>query len=150
MSSATASLFASFAIAALGAASLAYTLTHPGVVAGLFDQIKIRPTFVAKSDADTDREAASGPAAAVANQPGTVTLPAGQFGHFLTEVEINGRDIGVMVDTGASLVALTYDDAERAGIFVNSSDFTGRAQTANGTARVARVTISRIQIGDIT
>jgi aspartyl protease family protein len=150
MSSATASLFASFAIAALGAAGLAYTLTHPGVVAGLLDQIKIRPTFVAKSDADTDREAASGPAAAVANQPGTVTLPAGQFGHFLTEVEINGRDIGVMVDTGASLVALTYDDAERAGIFVNSSDFTGRAQTANGTARVARVTISRIQIGDIT
>jgi aspartyl protease family protein len=145
MSSATASLFASFAIAAVGAAGLAYTLTHPGVVAGLFDQIRLRPTFVAKSDAD----AAPRTAAAVADQPGTVTLPAGQFGHFLTEVEINGRDIGVMVDTGASLVALTYDDAERAGIFVNPSDFTHLAQTANGTARVARVTISRIRIGDI-
>ena len=69
---------------------------------------------------------------------------------FETEAEINGRDIDVMVDTGASLVALTYDDAERAGIFVKPSDFTHRAQTANGIARVAPVTISRIQIGDIT
>lgn len=77
-------------------------------------------------------------------------MPAGKYGHFEADAEINGRDIGVMVDTGASLVALTYDDAERAGIYVHPSDFTHRAQTANGIARVAPVTISRIRIGDIT
>jgi aspartyl protease family protein len=55
-----------------------------------------------------------------------------------------------MVDTGASLVALTYDDAERLGIYVTPRDFTHVAKTANGTARVAPVTISRISIGDIT
>lgn len=82
--------------------------------------------------------------------PGSVTLPAGKYGHFQAEAEINGRDVEVMVDTGASLVALTYDDAERAGIFVKPSDFTHRAETANGLARVAPVTISRIRIGDIT
>lgn len=55
-----------------------------------------------------------------------------------------------MVDTGASLVALTYEDARRAGIVVKPSDFTHTAQTANGIARVAPVTIPRISIGDIT
>ena len=42
------------------------------------------------------------------------------------------------------------DDAENLGIFVRPSDFTGVAKTANGSARVAPVTISRISIGDIT
>src|SRR5262249_45543168 len=78
-----------------------------------------------------------------------VRLPAGKYGHFLTEAEINGRDIDVMVDTGASVVALSYNDAERAGIFVNPSDFTHTAQTAKGIARVAPVTISRLRLGDV-
>src|SRR6185437_1998517 len=58
--------------------------------------------------------------------------------------------VDVMVDTGASLVALTYEDAENLGIFVKPSDFTYTAKTANGIARVAPVTISRVSIGDIT
>jgi aspartyl protease family protein len=64
--------------------------------------------------------------------------------------EINGRSIDVMVDTGATLVALTYEDAERAGIYTKSSDFTHRVSTANGSARVAPVSLERISIGDIT
>ncbi len=150
MSSATASLFASFAIAALGAGGLAYTLSHPGVIAGVFDRLRTTAVAVAKVEPDADHQSVPERPDTAARQPGTVTLPAGQYGHFLTQAEINGRDIGVMVDTGASLVALSYDDAERAGIFVNPSDFTHRAQTANGLARVAPVTISRIRIGDIT
>jgi aspartyl protease family protein len=150
MSSATAGLFTSFAIAACGAAGFAYTLTHPGVVAGFIDRYASPVLSAAKSDTETTRPVETDQSKAVAPQPGTVTLPAGEFGHFLTEAEINGRDVGVMVDTGASLVALTYDDAERAGIFVRPSDFTHRAQTANGVARVAPVTIPRIRIGDVT
>ena len=81
---------------------------------------------------------------------GTVELKAGSNGHFLAEAEINGREISVMVDTGATLVALTYEDAERAGIYLKSTDFTHAVSTANGIARVAPVTIGRISIGDIT
>ena len=55
-----------------------------------------------------------------------------------------------MVDTGASIVALTYEDAERAGVYVRDSDFTQRVRTANGMARVAPVTLDRVSIGDIT
>lgn len=148
MSSATASLFASFAIAAAGAAGLAYTLSHPGIVARLFDRGQLTSTELA-ADPSTPVDTSSDDEDTT-SQSGTVTLPAGQYGHFETEAEINGRDVDVMVDTGASLVALTYDDAERAGIDVRTSDFTHRAQTANGIARVAPVTISRIRIGDIT
>lgn len=148
MSSATASLFASFAIAAVGAAGLAYTLSHPGIVAGIMDWVRPAPMVADQTD-EIQPPSADAPVA-VTHTSNSVTLPAGQYGHFLTRAEINGREIGVMVDTGASLVALTYDDASRAGIFVKPSDFTHTAQTANGIARVAPVTISRIEIGDIT
>jgi aspartyl protease family protein len=80
----------------------------------------------------------------------SVELRANDIGHFHTPAEVNGREIEVMVDTGASMVALTYDDASRAGIFLNDADFTGKVSTANGTARVAPVHLDRVTIGDIT
>jgi aspartyl protease family protein len=81
---------------------------------------------------------------------GGVELRAGNHGHFETPAEINGRRIEVLVDTGASLIALTYEDAERAGIYVKDSDFTQRTQTANGIARAAPVMLERVTIGEIT
>jgi aspartyl protease family protein len=156
MSSATTSLFASFALAGLGAAGLAYTLTHPGIVAGALDHafavagFEKRPVatraYPPKEAESTDDE----PRVAPMPSGRVVSLPAGYNGHFLTTAQMNGRNVAVMVDTGASLIALTYEDAERAGVFVNPSDFTGRAMTANGVARVAPVTIARVQIGNIT
>lgn len=81
---------------------------------------------------------------------GTVELRARSDGHFHATAEINGRAVKVLVDTGATLVALTYEDAERAGLYLDRSDFTHKANTANGVARVAPVTISKIEIEDIT
>lgn len=88
--------------------------------------------------------------AAQQNSSGTVEIKASSNGHFHTPVSINGRRVDVMVDTGATMVALTYEDAERAGIFVKPSDFTHRVSTANGHARIAPVTLDMVQIGDIT
>jgi aspartyl protease family protein len=79
-----------------------------------------------------------------------VELKAGTHGHYYASAEINGRPIDVLVDSGASLVALTYDDARRAGLYVRDSDYTHRVSTANGPARVAPVTLDRVSIGDIT
>ena len=44
-----------------------------------------------------------------------------------------------MVDTGATVVVMSHRDARRAGIMVAPSDYTGRARTANGIARVPMV-----------
>ena len=56
-----------------------------------------------------------------------------------------GRPIDVLVDSGASIVALSYDDARRAGVYVRDSDYTQRVSTANGLARVAPVMLDRDQ-----
>lgn len=48
------------------------------------------------------------------------------------------------------MVALTYEDAERAGLRLKPSDFTASVSTANGTAAVAPVTLDRVSIGRIT
>lgn len=81
---------------------------------------------------------------------GTEELKAFADGHYYARAEINGRPIDVMVDTGASMVALTYEDAERAGLRLKPSDFTNQVSTANGVAAVAPVMLDRVSIGRIT
>jgi aspartyl protease family protein len=95
----------------------------------------------------TDRQAE--PARRVAAGP-TIQIKAGAHGHYFARAEINGRSIDVLVDSGASIVALTYDDARRAGVYVRDGDYTQRVTTANGLARVAPVVLDRVSIGDIT
>jgi aspartyl protease family protein len=79
-----------------------------------------------------------------------VELRADSGGHFMADAYINGRRVAVMVDTGATIVALSNEDAAAAGIFPRESDFTGRVNTANGIARVAYVMLDSVAIGDIT
>jgi len=79
-----------------------------------------------------------------------VEIKAGGHGHYYASVEINGRPVNVLIDSGASFVALTWDDARRAGLFLRDADFTQPVNTANGVARVAPVVLDRISIGDIT
>jgi aspartyl protease family protein len=80
----------------------------------------------------------------------TVELKAGAHGHFYSRIRVNGRDVDAMVDTGASIVALTFEDAASAGIHVRDPEFTHRVSTANGVARVAIVTLDSVAIDDIT
>jgi len=70
-------------------------------------------------------------------------------GHFAVDGQMDGTRINLMVDTGASLVVLREEDAERVGIFLRPSDFTGRTSTANGTASYAPVKLRELRIGRI-
>jgi aspartyl protease family protein len=106
------------------------------------------PTHADIAEVQSQRPAA--PVLGQANIGSIVEIEAESSGHFSTEADINGRPIAVMIDTGATMVALSYEDAERAGIYLNDSDFTRAVSTANGVARVAPVTLSRVTIGDIT
>lgn len=150
MSSATVSLFASVALAVVGAAGLAYSLSHPGVFTSVASYAIAKTGLSHVGPPAKVQETVLEEVQADAGQTGTVSIAAGAYGHFLTQAQIDGRSIDVMVDTGASLVALTYEDAKSVGLFIKPSDFTSVAQTANGSTRVAPVTISRISIGDIT
>lgn len=80
---------------------------------------------------------------------GEVHLKADPRGHFIFQGEVDGRPVNFMADTGASIVALTFEDARRAGLRPHSLDFNARVQTANGIARVAPITLSRVRVGTI-
>ena len=67
-------------------------------------------------------------------------------GHYWAEAKIDGRAIRMLVDTGASVVALTREDASRLGLQIASTDFTRTVQTASGPARAAAVTLKSIAV----
>ena len=79
----------------------------------------------------------------------SVTLTASRNGHFFARAYINGRPIAVMVDTGATQIALTYEDAERLGLRPHGSDYTQTTRTANGIGRAAPVELDNVRIGDV-
>ncbi|MGI9351725.1 MAG: retropepsin-like aspartic protease family protein [Rhizobiaceae bacterium] len=70
-------------------------------------------------------------------------------GHFVTAAKMNGRRVEVLVDTGATTVAINKSTARRLGILLKPSDFKHRVNTANGTTKAAAVVIDRIEIGRV-
>jgi aspartyl protease family protein len=81
--------------------------------------------------------------------PRRVALAADPRGHFLAVAEVNGRTINVMVDTGATIVALNEATAARLGISPPRSAFTAPVSTVNGTVKVAPVTLAEIRLNGI-
>jgi aspartyl protease family protein len=76
-------------------------------------------------------------------------LKAVDGGHYVTKADINNSTITVLVDTGASAVALSYEDAQNAGLHPGSLDFNIPVSTANGQAMAARVTLRRVEIDGV-
>ncbi|MBO0662001.1 TIGR02281 family clan AA aspartic protease [Jiella sp. MQZ9-1] len=79
-----------------------------------------------------------------------IRITGDRSGHFMTDVAMNGQAVPVIVDTGASVVALDEDTADRLGIRPAASDFVQPVQTANGVARAARASIDAVAVGGIT
>ena len=63
---------------------------------------------------------------------------------------MNGKTVRFMIDTGASAVVLTREDAERVGLRVREQDFSQAAGTANGTVRWAPVVLRDLRAGGLT
>ena len=80
---------------------------------------------------------------------GRIELPRARDGHYYVTLQISGEPVEFLVDTGASGVVLTRRDAERVGIKVGDLAYLGRAQTANGAVRTARVTLRDVALGDV-
>jgi aspartyl protease family protein len=94
------------------------------------------------------REAA--PASSASGAGRSVVVGADSHGHFVLNGLINGAaSVRFLVDTGASLVSISADDARRAGINYLAGQ-RGLTQTASGIATVYRVKLDTIKIGDIT
>ncbi len=71
-------------------------------------------------------------------------------GHFYADVQINGSPVRVLVDTGASGIALSRSDAQRAGIAVSAGMFEVIGQGANGDVHGEDVRLDRVSLGSKT
>lgn len=78
-----------------------------------------------------------------------VVLYKSRNGHFEADAEINGVDIDMLVDTGATGIALTWEDAERLGLKPDGLNFSSSVMTANGPAKIAMVRLDRVVLGAI-
>ena len=92
--------------------------------------------------------AAAAPAAFASEFNPEILVPD-RFGQFQTAVEIGGQRLSTMVDTGASFVSLSCEDAERLGIRPMPAEFRYTVSTANGHASVAKVVLPSVRLGGI-
>lgn len=79
-----------------------------------------------------------------------VTITAAPDGHFYAEGSVNGYSVRFMIDTGASEIILSPQDAFRSGFNVESLKFNSAyAQTANGDVRLESVMLDSFGVGNI-
>jgi aspartyl protease family protein len=78
----------------------------------------------------------------------TATLTADANGHFITIGTINGAPTRFLVDTGATMVALSVADATRANVDYQRGE-QAMVMTANGPVRVWRVVLNSVRVGDV-
>jgi aspartyl protease family protein len=114
--------------------------------------------FMAPRDDGAGRQAASLPTSpkAQANviqttdwNSGEMILPQNSDGHFYADVTVDGSTAHMLVDTGASVVALTGADAEAMGISWQPEQVRPIARGASGYVYGVEVTLDRVQLGGL-
>lgn len=87
------------------------------------------------------------PRQTVFEEQGRIEVPLGNDGHYHMVLELNGTPVRFVVDTGASDIVLTREDAQRVGLPVDELAFVGVANTANGQVNTARVRLDEVALG---
>ncbi len=77
-----------------------------------------------------------------------IVLAESGGGHFMTPGQINGRAVQFMVDTGATTIAMSTLDADRAGINYKAGQPV-RISTANGDSAGFRIKLNSVRVGDV-
>lgn len=78
-----------------------------------------------------------------------VRIKMGRDGHFWANVRINGTEKRMLVDSGATVTALSEATAKAAGVEADTTLVPLVMKTANGTVRAAAATIERLEVGRI-
>ena len=133
-----------------GAAYLTYKHAHPDSYDARFESVekKLReeasPTVTARRTVakKTMPPRKSGSTVSLRKDP--------RNGHFWANAKVNTGSVHFLVDTGASSVALTLNDAKKAGIKVRNLKFNVPVSTAGGTNYGAYIKLERVSVGAIT
>ena len=77
------------------------------------------------------------------------TIARDARGHFSTDGRVDGRRLDFMIDTGASVIALTESSAASLGIRPSRSEYNAPVSTANGVVKAARARLDSVAIGGL-
>lgn len=80
---------------------------------------------------------------------GELQLAPDASGNYFTDVDVDGHLIRMIVDTGATYVSLTSEDANAIGISPAPTEYRYRTMTANGVGVAAKVNIPRLRLGQM-
>ena len=78
---------------------------------------------------------------------GTVSFNRARDGHFYAELDVNGQKIEFVIDTGATDIVLSEQDAVTLGYPISELIYSGRASTANGAVPIARIKLDSVVLG---
>lgn len=78
-----------------------------------------------------------------------IVLTAGSGGHFFSDGSINGKAVRFIVDTGATNISISENEAKRIGLDYRRGQ-RGIAQTANGQVVAHRVQLNSVRVGEVT
>jgi aspartyl protease family protein len=70
-------------------------------------------------------------------------------GRFQIGGRVNGQRVAFVIDTGASVIALTTEAAATLGIHPADRDFTTQVRTANGTVNAAPIVLDTVEVDDL-
>lgn len=130
-----------------GRRTLVHTAIWVGAIAGLGTAFAFRDQATVIV---TEIRGELMPSVALSQSDGEAAeLRRGWDGHYRADAKINGMDMRMMIDTGASMVLIPYKDVDRLGIDPASLDYSMPVTTANGRSAVAPIQLSSIKIGPI-
>jgi aspartyl protease family protein len=81
--------------------------------------------------------------------PSEIALEKSADGQFYADAQVNGHPTHFLVDTGASEIAITEDDAKRAGIKIDPANYELVGEGASGVVRGQHVEIQSIELGGV-
>ncbi|UTW53942.1 TIGR02281 family clan AA aspartic protease [Kordiimonas sp. SCSIO 12610] len=118
-------------------------------IAGLWVAIigALSAVYLYKTDFNNSFMSAVDPSGISETEDGLI-VHRSKDGHFWLRAYANNVPIRMMVDTGASNIVLSPEDAERIGMQLDDLSFNGIAHTANGEVSYARAKIDHIAFGD--
>lgn len=103
-----------------------------------------------KEEHGRDYAAASTGSAARQFSEGVVELNREPDGHFYADVQVNGATLHMLVDTGATGIALSREDARSAGIGISIGMPNVVGRGADGDVHGEVTTLERVSLGEKT
>jgi len=120
----------------------------------IYEFIGIHPSDVAQARAsrlgEASEPARNNPKAMIVTSASATSISKSTDGHFWVEAQVNSSSVRFLVDTGASVVALTPHDAQLSGINLQTLKYTAPISTASGQVMAAPVELSIISVGNVS